>query len=294
MVHDLRFVGTDRFKNKSLRVSNDGVESATTNTTGPIRNAEFSSGLLDTPREGVYTLDAMFEQCAQQFGDKRCMGARRVLEMNHELRTMPDGSKRRWEVPTLSPVEWQSYSHVLERVKNIGSGLVQWTGLQSGEQFALIEETCMEWMLLAQSCFRYNIKIVTVYATLGDEAMVDALNETNVTALFTNESQLHKFKSLAQSIPTLKYIVFNSLQYATQFASDKNASEIEKFEQESGLKIISLEDLEAIGRNSSSHPAPKSPAKSNDVALIMYTSGTTGVPKVDISTNVGVTDEKKD
>ena len=38
-------------------------------------------------------------------------------------------------------------------------------------------ETRADWIIAAQACWRHNITIVTVYATLGEQAVADALTE---------------------------------------------------------------------------------------------------------------------
>ena len=57
---------------------------------------------------------------------------------------------------------------------------------------AIYMETRADWMIAAQACFKHNIHIVTVYATLGADAVVDALNESEVEVLVTSGQLANK------------------------------------------------------------------------------------------------------
>lgn len=50
--------------------------------------------------------------------------------------------------------------------------------------------------------------VVTVYATLGDEALVHALNETEVRFIITDGSLLGKLSALTDKLPKLEHVVF--------------------------------------------------------------------------------------
>ena len=46
---------------------------------------------------------------------------------------------------------------------------------------AIYMETRADWIIAAQACWRHNITIVTVYATLGEEAVADASLESRLS-----------------------------------------------------------------------------------------------------------------
>jgi long-chain acyl-CoA synthetase len=122
---------------------------------------------------------------------------------------------------------------------------------------------------------------MTVYASLGDEALIAAINETQVSVMLVNERALNKFVKVIQpKCPSLKYLI-----YCTNFHSDE--SEQRKIDynvqslQKVGVKSIQFEEVERLGQqlSSSQVPAVKEKATPESIALIMYTSGTTGEPK---------------
>lgn len=50
--------------------------------------------------------------------------------------------------------------------------------------------------------------VVTLYATLGEEAIIHGLNETEVEVVLTSHDQLPKFKKVLQETPSVKKVIF--------------------------------------------------------------------------------------
>lgn len=104
--------------------------------------------------------------------------------------------------------------------------------------------------------------MVTVYATLGDDALVAALNETESTALLVNETSLKKLESLASQIPSLKYIIYVPEKKTT----DGKAADSLKSKQPQ-LNIYSYAEMEDAGKTDQS--APEQDATLDTLAMIM-------------------------
>lgn len=73
-----------------------------------------------------------------------------------------------------------TYREVMEKVMFFGKGLLL-TGLKIRENVLIFAETRPEWMIVAQACFRENLPLITLYATLGEDAIVHAVNQTEVS-----------------------------------------------------------------------------------------------------------------
>ena len=56
--------------------------------------------------------------------------------------------------------------------------------------------------------FSQNIHVCTVYTNLGDDAVVHALNETEVTTIVTSHELLPRFKQMLSSLPNIRTIVY--------------------------------------------------------------------------------------
>lgn len=59
---------------------------------------------------------------------------------------------------------------------SFASGLVQ-IGHKSEERVAIFADTREEWFIALQGCFRRNVTVVTIYSSLGEEALCHSLNE---------------------------------------------------------------------------------------------------------------------
>lgn len=56
--------------------------------------------------------------------------------------------------------------------------------------------------------FLNKFSVVTIYATLGDEAIAHGINETDVTTVITTYDLLPKFKKILAKTPRVETIIF--------------------------------------------------------------------------------------
>ncbi len=50
--------------------------------------------------------------------------------------------------------------------------------------------------------------VVTLYATLGEDAVVHGLNETEATVVLTSDELLPKFKSILNKTPNVQHLIY--------------------------------------------------------------------------------------
>ncbi|XP_059631815.1 long chain acyl-CoA synthetase 9, chloroplastic [Cornus florida] len=226
-----------------------------------IRNYRFTSP-VETAWEGISTLADLFEQSCKQYRDNKFLGTRRLISRETEI----SGDGRSFEKLHLGDYEWLSYGKVFEAVCNFASGLVQ-LGHKREERAAIFADTREEWFIALQGCFRRNITVVTIYASLGEEALCYSLNETEVTTVICGHKELKKLIDISRQLDTVKRIIC---------MDDEVPSNASLIEGGNSWTITTFSDVEELGKE---NPVEADLPLSADIAVIMYTSGSTGLPK---------------
>jgi long-chain acyl-CoA synthetase len=134
---------------------------------------------------------------------------------------------------------------------------------------AIFENTSAEWMISAIGAFSQGMIVTTVYATLGMEAVIEAINEVSITAIVCNKTNVGNLVDNIGKMKSLKTIVYTNDSVAPD---DK----IDLPKPPRGVVISSFDDFVASGDTAA---FPPTPPKSGTCAVIMYTSGSTGKPK---------------
>ncbi|KAK4386314.1 Long chain acyl-CoA synthetase 8 [Sesamum angolense] len=167
-----------------------------------IRNARFPK-LVEVPWEGATTMAALFEHSCKRYSQQNFLGTRKVIAK--DLVASSDG--RKFEKLHLGEYHWETYGQIFDRACDFASGLLK-LGHDLDTRAAIFAETQAEWLIAFQACFRQNITVVTIYASLGDDALIHSLNETQVTTLICDSKQLKKLAALSSSLTTLRNIIY--------------------------------------------------------------------------------------
>jgi long-chain acyl-CoA synthetase len=166
------------------------------------------------------------------------------------------------------PGDWRSISHrdVLDRVRRIALGLGV-LGLERGHRVAILSENRPEWALADWAALCSGITDVPIYDTLPSNQVEYILNDAEVRLVFaSNAAQLAKVLEVWDSVPSLeRAVIFDG--------------------ESSDERVLSLETLlekgaeaDAAGRGEGFRERALD-ASPDDIATMLYTSGTTGPPK---------------
>ena len=139
-------------------------------------------------------------------------------------------------------------------------------GVAPNSAIVIYAETRAEWIMSAFGAFAESITVSTLYTNLGDEAVIHGLNETGVNLVVTSHELLPKFRKMLDHCPAVKTIMVMEDQL---FPTDTTG-------YKEGVKIIPFNDAVKLGGNSK---VVSTPPTAETPAIIMYTSGSTGVPK---------------
>ncbi|KAM0940498.1 putative long-chain-fatty-acid--CoA ligase [Dioscorea sansibarensis] len=227
-----------------------------------VRNYRFTSP-VETPQEGVSTLADLFEHSCKLHSDHPLLGSRKLIARETEV--SQDG--RSFEKLHLGSYDWMSYGQAFDAVCSFASGLVN-LGHGKGERVAIFSDTRAEWQIALQGCFRRNITVVTIYASLGEEALCHSLNETEVSTVVCGPKELKKLIDISGQLDTVKRVIYmNDEGVSTEFSLAKTKTT---------WTINSFVEVEKLGRE---NPVEADLPVASDIAVIMYTSGSTGLPK---------------
>lgn len=247
-----------KIKNRKLR----GVPVKFGDTGFTIRNNKFPT-LLEVPFEGASTLAALFEQSCKRYEHFRLFGTRKLLGRQREV--SEDGKP--CEKLHLGNYEWITYGSAFKRACHFASGLIE-QGHKRGQRAAIFAETRAEWQIALQACFRCNITVVSLYPSLDGEALAHSLNETEVSTVICDPKQLQKLFDISRQLDTVERVVYMD---DTGLIDSPLLSRTD-----SGFTFLSFSELERHGRQNRAEPNLPVPA---DIAVIMYTSGSAGLPK---------------
>jgi long-subunit acyl-CoA synthetase (AMP-forming) len=176
-----------------------------------------------------------------------------------------DGVEKVMTYPELGGFEWISYRQAGERVNNVASGFAR-MGIQRGEPVAIFEDTRLEWTLASRACYCHAYVVFTVYANLGEDALVFALNQGEIRNMVTNASLLRMLAKIVPLVKSLRKVVY---------IGKADPKDLEALKSK-GVEALNFDDVEADGK---ANPVAHEPPALDELACVMYTSGSTGNPK---------------
>ena len=209
----------------------------------------------------VDTVTKAFNYAVAKYGKKNCLGTRQILGETEEMQK----NGKMFKKLSLGDYTWMNYNQTHSISKQFGAGLRE-LGVKPQDAIAIYAVTRAEWLVSAFGAFSQSIVVSTLYTNLGDEAIMHGLNETGVSLVVTSHELLPKFKNMLPHCPNIKTIIVMEDQI---FPTDTTGYQAE-------VEILPFQSVVDLGRGSGVESVPPS---AETPAIIMYTSGSTGVPK---------------
>lgn len=211
-------------------------------------------------KENIDTLEKMLKYAVRQYKTRRALGTRQILAEEDEK--MSDG--KTMKKYRMGNYIWRSFEEFNNEASNFGKGLRQ-LGVNPGDRIVIFAETCAEWMISVHGLFKQRCTCCTIYATLGEDGISFGVNETEVKYIITTHELLPKIRNILKDIPNVHTVIYFEHQ-------------LQKTET-SGFGDVRVIPYKEVVRTGSDSRHDEHPPTRDDVAILMYTSGSTGVPK---------------
>jgi long-chain acyl-CoA synthetase len=156
-----------------------------------------------------------------------------------------------------------------DAVREIGHGLMA-LGFESRDTASILSNTNIEWVLCDLAVLSANGVSNGIYPTDAAEQVEYLCQDSSTSVLFVeDDEQLDKVLAVREQLPKLKKIVVFDMEGLRDFDDPQ---------------VISLDALRALGRqhlkqNPEALTQRAAACKPEDLAILVYTSGTTGRPK---------------
>jgi long-chain acyl-CoA synthetase len=164
---------------------------------------------------------------------------------------------------------WKSatWNEYYERARAFGLGL--WSlGLRKGNTVSILSENRLEWLYADMGSLGIGVCVIPVYPTLVSEEIEYIINNSESKVIVPeNKNQLKKILEIVDNCPSIEKIIV---------MEEKDAA--------GHPKVMSFKDLLELGRKKYAEDPSLFEKLSqeitvDDLATIVYTSGTTGLPK---------------
>ncbi|KAJ7093232.1 hypothetical protein C8R44DRAFT_815926 [Mycena epipterygia] len=233
-------------------------------TKRPGQTAHYRNGLwgfLEPTKYNIQTLADIFTSGLAKGKDRPLLGHRPVV------------SKQ--PLKFANQYEWQTYGQVDVRRRQLGSALVHLfkTGVIGGGELETVGIWSInrpEWQIIDIALQSYKKVSVSLYDTLGKDAVEFIINHAHLSIIFATVEHIPTLLKMAPQIPNLKAIV----------SMDTLSPEISKvltaWGQTHNILVKDLHEMEVLGQANLIEPIAPAPS---DIASICYTSGTTNMPK---------------
>ncbi|ORZ15193.1 hypothetical protein BCR42DRAFT_416590 [Absidia repens] len=251
----------------------------------PAENGLVSKPVVPELDKNQLTLKHLWLKTTEKNADKCIFGYRTLIKTHtQEKPAHGDQQAKKWTTYELDDYKWWTFKQARQFSLNTAVVLRN-HGIKPGDRVFFFAKTSAEWMITSMACFQLGIAISTGYDTMPADAIASIIEQTEPKAIFT-ETALMKTVNKAYGLLKNKTQPPLVLYIGKEEEAPEDLAKFKK-DKPDEVTIIHIQDIyhNKNGTASSSNDDDtddilngKSPAPS-DLALIMFTSGSTGPPK---------------
>ncbi|KAJ1958159.1 medium-chain fatty acid-CoA ligase faa2, partial [Dipsacomyces acuminosporus] len=140
-------------------------------------------------------------------------------------------------------------------------------GMTQGDRLGIFMSNRIEWVLTEFAGYYQRLVSVPLYDTLGQAAIEHMINETDLKTIVCTNDNARMMLHMIEALPAVHNLI----------VVDSLSSDVIAMGESHGISIRPFKFVEDAGAKRSVEPE-KFPGP-NDIATIIYTSGTSGTPK---------------
>jgi len=230
-------------------------------------------GLVISTSEKIQTTyDLIFG--TERFNARSALG-RNIKSHTFKDKTLRDGTPNPKPTVIDVPGVWGhlTYEQMKNQARAFGTCLRKVHGISQKEKIAIWAGNCVEWMLADMSCAVFNWTSVSVYDTIGPNAASYIVADSGAKVLVCENKCLKKSFDLLEDE---NYI--NNKGAALKIIVNIGEG-VESTVEAFGARGVVVLGFDSIIHQHATALEPDTPPTKGDIATLMYTSGTTGMPK---------------
>jgi len=154
-----------------------------------------------------------------------------------------------WRTSQTLPFQWMTYSEVLLRAQNFGSGLIT-MGVSPGmhSMIGIYSRNCPEWVIVEQGVFTYSMVTVPLYDSLGPDARSFVISQCEMRIVVAYDED--NVKNILDSAPPCLKVIVTVRDIKPRMVEEADSL---------GLKIVRFSEVEKFGALNQREVVPPTP-----------------------------------